>query len=143
MPSLEGPLVKLILTVKACKTMQVTRTTSRGLLAKTTRKICQSLSRCMLQTVVVTIPIRFDSGNTRGSVTCTRVYARSTLHRFGQVFLTPAKQALSVQLGSEIMAYIFIPLFFYLYAVEKEVKKEKKKKSSKKLKRSQFKIEKK
>lgn len=95
MPSLEGPLVKLILTVKACKTMQVTRTTSRGLLAKTTRKICQSLSRCMLQTVVVTIPIRFDSGNTRGSVTCTRVYARSTLHRFGQVFLTPAKQALS------------------------------------------------
>ena len=40
MPSLEGPLVKLILTVKACKTMQLTRTTSRGLLAKTTRKIC-------------------------------------------------------------------------------------------------------
>ena len=116
--------------------MQLTRTTSRGLLAKFAR-----VSRCMLQTVVVTIPIRFDSGNTRGSVTCTRVYARSTLHRFGQVFLTPAKQALSVQLGSEIMAYIFIPLFFYLYAVEKEVKKEKK--SSKKLKRSQFKIEKK
>ena len=81
-------------------------------LARTTRKICQSLSRCMLQTVVVTIPIRFDSGNTRGSVTCTRVYARGTLHRFGQVFLTPAKQALSVQLGSEIMAYVFIPLFF-------------------------------
>ena len=81
-------------------------------LARTTRKICQSLSRCMLQTVVVTIPIRFDSGNTRGSVTCTRVYARSTLHRFGQVFLTPAKQALSVQLGSEIMAYVVIPLFF-------------------------------
>ena len=136
--------MKLILTVKACKTMQLTRTTSRGLLAKTTRKICQSLSRCMLQTVVVTIPIRFDSGNTRGSVTCTRVYARSTLHRFGQVFLTPAKQALSVQLGSEIMAYVVIPLFFfYIYAVKKEVKKEKKKKSSKKLKRSQFKIEKK
>ena len=113
-------------------------------LARTTRKICQSLSRCMLQTVVVTIPIRFDSGNTRGSVTCTRVYARGTLHRFGQVFLTPAKQALSVQLGSEIMAYVVIPLFFfYLYAVKKEVKKEKKKKSSKKLKRSQFKIEKK
>lgn len=138
MPSLEGPLVKLILTVKACKTMQLTRSTSRGLLAK-----FASLSRCMLQIVVVTIPIRFDSGNTRGSVTCTRVYARSTLHRFGQVFLTPAKQALSVQLGSEIMAYVFIPLFFYLYAVKKEVKKEKKKKSSKKLKRSHFKIEKK
>ena len=110
MPSLEGPLVKLILTVKACKTMQLTRTTSRGLLAKFAR-----VSRCMLQTVVVTIPIRFDSGNTRGSVTCTRVYAWSTLHRFGQVFLTPAKQALSVQLGSEMMAYVVIPLFFFIF----------------------------